>query len=241
MLERLCALGLDETGGISIQTRRRLRLAGGAPGDARAREGFASDAVLWEQVEQTVSESTELSFSFLALHGRSRRCLAAVGILTDSAILIVGAMVVGPEFGPLAALCVAIVRRRPRSRGARATRARRRASRSRSSPPMLLTAVLRAVRPRARRRRPRGSRPDLLHLASGHVLGARRAARGHGGDALALDGEVGSADRRPHLGDDDPRGGEHRRCGRLPELGRVPGRGAPARASTSARSSSPGS
>jgi len=38
--------------------------------------------------------------------------LAAVGILTDSAILIVGAMVVGPEFGPLAALCVAIVRRR---------------------------------------------------------------------------------------------------------------------------------
>ena len=38
--------------------------------------------------------------------------LAAVGILTDSAILIVGAMVVGPEFGPLAALCLAIVRRR---------------------------------------------------------------------------------------------------------------------------------
>ena len=29
-------------------------------------------------------------------------CLAAIGILTDSAILIVGAMVVGPEFGPLA-------------------------------------------------------------------------------------------------------------------------------------------
>jgi uncharacterized hydrophobic protein (TIGR00271 family) len=38
--------------------------------------------------------------------------IAAVGILTDSIILIIGAMVVGPEFGPLAALCVALVQRR---------------------------------------------------------------------------------------------------------------------------------
>jgi uncharacterized hydrophobic protein (TIGR00271 family) len=38
--------------------------------------------------------------------------IAAVGILTDSQILIIGAMVVGPEFGPLAGLCVALVQRR---------------------------------------------------------------------------------------------------------------------------------
>ena len=38
--------------------------------------------------------------------------LAAVGIYQDSAILIVGAMVVGPEFGPLAGICVAAVERR---------------------------------------------------------------------------------------------------------------------------------
>jgi uncharacterized hydrophobic protein (TIGR00271 family) len=35
-----------------------------------------------------------------------------VGIYQDSPILIVGAMVVGPEFGPIAALCVALVQRR---------------------------------------------------------------------------------------------------------------------------------
>jgi uncharacterized hydrophobic protein (TIGR00271 family) len=35
-----------------------------------------------------------------------------VGILLDSAILIVGAMVVGPEFGPIAGFCVALVQRR---------------------------------------------------------------------------------------------------------------------------------
>ena len=38
--------------------------------------------------------------------------LGYVGILLDSPILIIGAMVVGPEFGPIAALCVAIVQRR---------------------------------------------------------------------------------------------------------------------------------
>jgi hypothetical protein len=40
--------------------------------------------------------------------------IAAMGILTDSQILIIGAMVVGPEFGPLAGICVAVVERRLR-------------------------------------------------------------------------------------------------------------------------------
>ena len=38
--------------------------------------------------------------------------IAGIGVLLDQPILIVGAMVVGPEFGPLAALCVGLVRRR---------------------------------------------------------------------------------------------------------------------------------
>ena len=38
--------------------------------------------------------------------------IASVGIFLDSPILIVGAMIVGPEFGPIAGLCVAIVQRR---------------------------------------------------------------------------------------------------------------------------------
>jgi uncharacterized hydrophobic protein (TIGR00271 family) len=39
--------------------------------------------------------------------------LAAVAILLDSPILMIGAMVVGPEFGPIAGFCVAAVQRRP--------------------------------------------------------------------------------------------------------------------------------
>jgi uncharacterized hydrophobic protein (TIGR00271 family) len=38
--------------------------------------------------------------------------IAGVGIMADSVVLIIGAMVVGPEFGPLAGFCVAVVERR---------------------------------------------------------------------------------------------------------------------------------
>jgi uncharacterized hydrophobic protein (TIGR00271 family) len=43
--------------------------------------------------------------------------IAACGVVLDNAILIVGAMAVGPEFGPLAAFSTAIVQRNPRLAG----------------------------------------------------------------------------------------------------------------------------
>ena len=77
----------------------------------RAAPGLPSDSVVWEEVEQRTSESTELSISFVAFMVLAMQ-IASVGILLDQPILIVGAMVVGPEFGPLAGLCVALVQRR---------------------------------------------------------------------------------------------------------------------------------
>ena len=38
--------------------------------------------------------------------------IASIGIYLDSPILIIGGMVVGPEFGPIAGFCVAVVHRR---------------------------------------------------------------------------------------------------------------------------------
>ena len=77
----------------------------------RAARGAPSDAVVWEEVEARTSESIELGGNFLAFI--TLACLiASVGIFLGSPILIVGAMVVGPEFGPLAGLCVALVDRR---------------------------------------------------------------------------------------------------------------------------------
>jgi uncharacterized hydrophobic protein (TIGR00271 family) len=77
-----------------------------------AAPGLPSDAVVWEEVEQRTSENTELSIGFVLFMVLAMQ-IGAVGILLDQPILIVGAMVVGPEFGPLAGLSVALVERRP--------------------------------------------------------------------------------------------------------------------------------
>ena len=77
----------------------------------KASAGFPTDAVIWEEVETRTSENIELSGSFLAFMVLA--CLiASVGVILDSPVLIIGAMVVGPEFGPIAGLCVAFVQRR---------------------------------------------------------------------------------------------------------------------------------
>jgi uncharacterized hydrophobic protein (TIGR00271 family) len=77
----------------------------------QAAAGMPSDAVVWEEVEARTSESTELSVSFVAFMVIAM-LIAAAGIILDQPILIVGAMIVGPEFGPLAGLMVAVVHAR---------------------------------------------------------------------------------------------------------------------------------
>jgi uncharacterized hydrophobic protein (TIGR00271 family) len=74
----------------------------------KASPGLPSDAVVWEEVESRTSENTELSFSFVLFMIAAMQ-IAAVGIVLDQPILVVGAMVVGPEFGPLAGVSVALV------------------------------------------------------------------------------------------------------------------------------------
>jgi uncharacterized hydrophobic protein (TIGR00271 family) len=76
----------------------------------KAAPGAPSDAVVWEEVQARTSEDTELSFSFVLFMVAAMQ-IAAVGIVLDQPILIVGAMVLGPEFGPLAAISVALVQR----------------------------------------------------------------------------------------------------------------------------------
>ena len=103
-------LGIGESGSIAVHDvdTEISDLADRAETTAL---GSAADAVVWEEVESRTSESAELSFSFVAFMILATM-IAAVGILTDSQILIIGAMVVGPEFGPLAGFCVAAVQRR---------------------------------------------------------------------------------------------------------------------------------
>jgi uncharacterized hydrophobic protein (TIGR00271 family) len=78
----------------------------------RMAPGDPANAVVWEEVEELTSEQTDLSATFLLFMGLAT-IIASIGIYLDTPILIVGAMVIGPEFGPLAAACVAVVQRRP--------------------------------------------------------------------------------------------------------------------------------
>jgi uncharacterized hydrophobic protein (TIGR00271 family) len=74
--------------------------------------GQGADALIWDDLAARTGEDSVLTWTFVAFMVLAT-LLAAIGVVTDSAVTIVGAMVIGPEFGPLAGLAVALLRRRP--------------------------------------------------------------------------------------------------------------------------------
>ncbi|NAZ81664.1 DUF389 domain-containing protein [Kineococcus sp. R8] len=110
VLRRLQALGVGEHGSIVLENietaigRDVRRAEDEAPGEG-------DDAVVWDQLAVAADGGATNSLSYFAFLVLAT-LIAAVGLLTDSTVLIVGAMVLGPEFGPLAALAIAVVRRR---------------------------------------------------------------------------------------------------------------------------------
>ncbi|GHJ30605.1 DUF389 domain-containing protein [Streptomyces hygroscopicus subsp. hygroscopicus] len=112
LLGDLRELGLDETGSIAVENID-LSLSRRADEAEEEAPGEGADAVLWEQLTDATHEESTLSVTYLAFLTLATM-IAACGVVLDNAILIVGAMAVGPEFGPLAGLCTALVRRAPR-------------------------------------------------------------------------------------------------------------------------------
>jgi uncharacterized hydrophobic protein (TIGR00271 family) len=110
LIERLREVGLERDGSIMLQ-HVDVSLSRSADLAERRAPGFGVDAVVWEEIEHTTGEESRLSVAFLVFMAVAT-VIAGIGVLLDQPILIVGAMVVGPEFGPLAALCVGLVRRR---------------------------------------------------------------------------------------------------------------------------------
>ncbi|MFJ5529598.1 DUF389 domain-containing protein [Streptomyces sp. NPDC093261] len=112
LLGRLKETGLPETGSIAVEnidlslSRRADKAEEEAPGES-------ADAVLWEHLEEATHEESTLSVTYVAFLTLAT-VIAACGVVLDNAILIVGAMAVGPEYGPLAGLSTALVRRAPR-------------------------------------------------------------------------------------------------------------------------------
>jgi uncharacterized hydrophobic protein (TIGR00271 family) len=111
LIGALRQLGLDRTGSIAVEnidlslSERAEQAQDDAPGEG-------ADAVLWEHLADATHEESTLTVTYVAFLTVATM-LAACGVMLDNAILIVGAMAVGPEFGPLAGISTALVRKAP--------------------------------------------------------------------------------------------------------------------------------
>ncbi len=110
VITRLRAVGLHREGTIEIQPVSTWLSRAGFDAEVAA-PGSSADAVVWAEVTQRSYEETELNWTYLTFMTLAT-IIAAIAIVVDSQILVIGGMVLGPEFGAIAALGVALVRRR---------------------------------------------------------------------------------------------------------------------------------
>ncbi|CAM3569653.1 DUF389 domain-containing protein [Tsukamurella ocularis] len=110
VLQSLEELDIPTDGAVTVSTLDTV-LSSAAEQAEKAVPGDPSDAVVWEELTARTREESTLNSTFLAFVVLAV-LLAAVGVVTNSPVTVVGAMVVGPEFGPLAAIAVALATRR---------------------------------------------------------------------------------------------------------------------------------
>jgi uncharacterized hydrophobic protein (TIGR00271 family) len=110
VIEWLQRQGVHRRGAVTIEALEAVISDAGARAEAAA-PGNAADALIWEELDARARADSVLTVSFLIFMGVAA-VIAGVGLLLDAPILIVGAMVVGPEYAPLSAFCVAVVRGR---------------------------------------------------------------------------------------------------------------------------------
>lgn len=110
IIQELRGLGIEQSGSIAL-TETATIISRAADAADLAAPGLSSDGVVWEEVEARARQDASISWTFLTFLTLAT-LIAGIGRYLDQPILIIGAMVVGPEFAPLAALCVAAARRK---------------------------------------------------------------------------------------------------------------------------------
>lgn len=110
LIKRLKALDVQHRGAITLEVLDTVLSTRAHRAEDQA-AGDPADALLWDELIGRTREESTLSVTFVLF--LTLACLlTAIGVVTDSTVTVVGAMVLGPEFGPLAALSVALVQRR---------------------------------------------------------------------------------------------------------------------------------
>lgn len=111
LLDRLRDLGVHKSGTIQIEPVQAWLSRRGFDAERRT-PGSSADSVVWVDVTQRAYEDSELNWTYLSFMCLAT-LIAGVAIVLDSQVLVIGAMVLGPEFVPIAGLGLALVRRRP--------------------------------------------------------------------------------------------------------------------------------
>ncbi|MEI2639121.1 MAG: DUF389 domain-containing protein [Microthrixaceae bacterium] len=116
VIEWLQDQGVHHRGSISIETLDAV-VSDSAQVAEESSPIRGEDVLIWESLEAQARNDARPSRSFLIFIAIAT-IIAVVGILLDSPVLIVAAMVVGPEYGPISATCLAAARGRWNSAGA---------------------------------------------------------------------------------------------------------------------------
>jgi len=112
VIATLRTLGIDDHCSIVMQEVDAISSAA-ADRAEEAAPGSPDDGIVWDMVLSRARADARSSWAYYTFLWLATT-IAAVAVITDSAILVVGAMVVGPEFGPVAAIAVGLVLSRPR-------------------------------------------------------------------------------------------------------------------------------
>lgn len=112
LLAELHALGVDVSGSIAVETMDTL-----VSQHPDSPTGFdyeeCAESVVWETVEASAEHEVRGGWTFHVFLTLAV-ALAAIAVKLDSAIVVIAAMVVSPDFSPVAAACVGAVRKKRR-------------------------------------------------------------------------------------------------------------------------------
>jgi uncharacterized hydrophobic protein (TIGR00271 family) len=109
ILDQLTAAGIAREGTIVISEVSTFVSQRGLDAEI---DSPNPDQVVWAEVIEDAYEQTALTPIFLAFMTMAT-LLAAIAVITDSVILVIGAMVLGPDFMATIAMGLALVRKRP--------------------------------------------------------------------------------------------------------------------------------
>ena len=112
VIDRLRELGVHREGTIHVEPVETWISQSGFDAEQKA-PGSSADSVVWAEVVHRAYADSELNWTYLSFMTLAT-LIAGIAIILDSQILVIGAMVLGPEFAPVAALGLALVRRRPK-------------------------------------------------------------------------------------------------------------------------------